>query len=309
MGKNKWYFETENSNRQPGSTTSNNGQARTKKTGFMPSTFVLESPENMPLPKLMQLVWLRFRRSWVALRFQTNRWTFGLLKWKTLLQLGVLAGVGIILLGPDGSSGMLTKDQDHSSDYEESSYAEAPLEVETSLELGSEVTKPRKAPSIRKKNEAAPVAAEELLRRQSLDYIDRFHKIAREEMDKFGIPASISLAQGLIESRAGTSKLAVSNNNHFGMKCFDRKCKKGHCSNFTDDTHKDFFRKFPNPWASWRAHSQLLASGRYAKLKRYGRNYRDWAYGLKAIGYATDRTYAEKLIGIIERYDLHKYDR
>lgn len=309
MGKNKWYFETENSNRQPGSTTPNNGQARTKKTGFMPSTFVLESPENMPLPKLMQLVWLRFRRSWVALRFQTNRWSFGLLKWKTLLQLGVLAGVGIILLGPDGSSGMLTKDQDQHSEYEESSYSEAPLEVETSLELGSEVAKPKKAPSIRKKNEAAPVGSEELLRRQSLDYIARFHKIAREEMDKYGIPASISLAQGLIESRAGTSKLAVSNNNHFGMKCFDRKCKKGHCSNFTDDTHKDFFRKFSNPWASWRAHSQLLASGRYAKLKRYGRNYRDWAYGLKAIGYATDRTYAEKLIGIIERYDLDKYDR
>lgn len=309
MGKNKWYFETENSNRQTGSTTPNNGQARTKKTGFMPSTFVLDSPENMPLPKLMQLVWLRFRRSWVALRFQANRWSFGLFKWKTMLQMGLLAGLGFFLLGPDGSSGMLTKDMDQDSSWEERNFQEEYSDAETTLELGSEVEKPKKPTSIRKKNEAAPVGAEELLRRQSLDYIARFHKIAREEMDKYGIPASISLAQGLIESRAGTSKLAVSNNNHFGMKCFDRKCKKGHCSNFTDDTHKDFFRKFSNPWASWRAHSLLLASGRYAKLKRYGRNYRDWAYGLKAIGYATDRTYAEKLIGIIERYDLHKFDR
>ena len=139
--------------------------------------------------------------------------------------------------------------------------------------------------------------------------MDRFKKVAIDEMGKYGIPASISLAQGLIESRAGTSKLAVENNNHFGIKCFSRNCKKGHCTNFTDDTHKDFFRKFKTPWESWHAHSQLLASGRYAKLRRYGRDYRKWAYGLKAIGYATDRTYAEKLIGIIERYDLHKYDR
>ena len=91
-------------------------------------------------------------------------------------------------------------------------------------------------------------------------------------MEKYGIPASISLAQGLIESRAGSSKLAVNNNNHFGIKCFSRHCRKGHCTNFTDDTHKDFFRKFPSPWESWRAHSQLLSSGRYTKLRKNGRS-------------------------------------
>lgn len=160
-----------------------------------------------------------------------------------------------------------------------------------------------------KKNKAFPVGVKELIPSSSQDYIKRYAKIAQQEMREYGIPASISLAQGLIESRAGTSKLAVSNNNHFGMKCFSKNCKKGHCSNFTDDTHKDFFRKFPSAWESWRAHSQLLASGRYTKLKRHGRDYRAWAYGLKSCGYATDRTYAEKLIGIIERYDLHKYDR
>lgn len=158
-------------------------------------------------------------------------------------------------------------------------------------------------------NEAAPVSAKEVFSGDVNEYVERFDDIARQEMHKYGIPASISLAQGLIESRAGSSKLAVNNNNHFGIKCFSQSCKKGHCTNFKDDTHKDFFRKFKSPWESWRAHSQLLASGRYTRLKKYGRDYRKWAYGLKSAGYATDRTYAEKLIGIIERYELYKYDR
>ncbi|MFN0176211.1 MAG: glycoside hydrolase family 73 protein [Saprospiraceae bacterium] len=299
MGKNKWYFETENSTKQQGSATQSASQSRSKKSSYMPSTFVWESPENMPLPKLIQLVWLRFRRSWVALRFQVNRWSFGLFRKKTAIQLCILAGTGFLLLGPDGESGLLTR-------------TESPpnyLAQETTLDVVGEEEIPKKKKQKVRKNDAAPVAADELLSAQSLDYIERFHKIAIGEMKQFGIPASISLAQGLIESRAGTSKLAKSNNNHFGMKCFSKNCRKGHCSNFTDDTHKDFFKKFPNPWESWRAHSQLLASGRYAKLKRHGKDYRAWAYGLKSVGYATDRTYAEKLIGIIERYDLHKYDR
>jgi flagellum-specific peptidoglycan hydrolase FlgJ len=303
MGKNKWYFETENSIKQPGSTGQNTGNSRSKKPSFMPSTFVLESPENMPLPKLLRLVWLRLRRSWVALRFQLHRWSFGVFKRKTALQLGVLVGASVILFGPNGESGILRNN----------GVPAAQLVHETTLEVASEEKTPKKipkkTPNKRPKNEAAPVAADDLFKQQAIDYIGRYHKIAREEMAKFGIPASISLAQGLIESRAGTSKLAVSNNNHFGMKCFARNCKKGHCSNHTDDTHKDFFRKFASPWESWRAHSQLLASGRYTKLKRNGRDYRAWAYGLKSVGYATDRTYAEKLIGIIERYDLHQYDR
>lgn len=66
--------------------------------------------------------------------------------------------------------------------------------------------------------------------------------MAKEEMKTYGIPASITLAQGLLESNAGESKLAVDNNNHFGLKCFSRQCKKGHCSNFTDDSHKDFLK-------------------------------------------------------------------
>jgi flagellum-specific peptidoglycan hydrolase FlgJ len=140
-------------------------------------------------------------------------------------------------------------------------------------------------------------------------YIKKYASIAKAGWARYGVPASISLAQGLIESRSGTSKLAVNNNNHFGMKCFSRNCRKGHCTNFTDDTHKDFFLKYGNAQQSWDAHSKLLASGRYKKLKKYGRDYRRWAHGLKNVGYATDRTYDHKLITIIERYNLDRYDR
>ncbi|MFN0214847.1 MAG: glycoside hydrolase family 73 protein [Saprospiraceae bacterium] len=274
----------------------------------MPSTFVWESPENMPLPKLINLVWLRMRRTLVAFKFQLNRWTFGVFQKKTMAQIASLAILGFLLFGPDGESGLLTNEN---LPIGRNLAQETSLEPdpESNLEVGTELDVPAKPKKIKSKNDAAPVSAEELLRDQSLEYINRYKKTAIGEMKHFGIPASISLAQGLIESRAGTSKLAKSNNNHFGMKCFSKNCAKGHCSNFTDDTHKDFFKKFPSAWESWRAHSQLLSSGRYAKLKRHGRNYKAWAHGLKSVGYATDSRYAEKLIGIIDRYDLHKYDR
>lgn len=140
-------------------------------------------------------------------------------------------------------------------------------------------------------------------------YIKNFSAIAVGEMRKYKIPASISLAQGLIESRAGTSRLAVKANNHFGMKCFSRSCKKGHCMNATDDSHKDFFRNFRSAWESYRAHSLLISSGRYAKLKKHGKDYKKWAYGLQSAGYATDQTYAKKLISVIETHKLYRFDQ
>jgi len=139
-------------------------------------------------------------------------------------------------------------------------------------------------------------------------YIRRFTKIAKAEQDKYGIPASVKMAQALLESGSGTSRLAKNNNNHFGMKCFSKKCVKGHCSNFNDDHHKDFFRKYGNAWESWRAHSQLISNGRYKKLITEDNNYKDWAYGLKKLGYATDARYAEKLINTIEKYQLNLLD-
>ncbi|NUQ22696.1 MAG: glucosaminidase domain-containing protein [Saprospiraceae bacterium] len=156
---------------------------------------------------------------------------------------------------------------------------------------------------------AADGSERALKRQKQLAYVERFHKVAQTEMLKFGIPASITLAQGLLESNVGESKLASNNNNHFGIKCFSRRCPKGHCSNYTDDSHKDFFRKYQSPWESYRAHSILLQKDRYKPLYELGRkDYRNWAHGLKKAGYATDAQYAEKLIATIQDLGLNQYD-
>lgn len=146
--------------------------------------------------------------------------------------------------------------------------------------------------------------------RKQQSYVKRFQRVAVAEMKKYGIPASITLAQGLVESNAGASRLARKNNNHFGMKCFSRRCKKGHCSNFTDDSHKDFFRKYKSSWESYRAHSLMLKNNkRYKKLFNIpASDYKAWCKGLKKAGYATDPHYAEKLIHVIEELELFQYD-
>jgi flagellum-specific peptidoglycan hydrolase FlgJ len=152
-------------------------------------------------------------------------------------------------------------------------------------------------------NSAAPVANP----LNANEYITRFLSIAQTEQALFGIPASITLGQGLIESNSGNSGIAQSCNNHFGIKCFS-KHHRGCCEKWADDNNHDSFRKFTSPWYSFREHSKLLSKPHYKSLHQYGKDYKKWAYGLKRKGYATDKTYAEKLIGIIERYDLHKYD-
>ena len=140
-------------------------------------------------------------------------------------------------------------------------------------------------------------------------YIRRFEKVALAEKKKFGIPASVKMAQALLESDAGQSPLARQTNNHFGMKCFSRRCSKDHCVNFGDDHHKDFFRRFNTPWESWRAHSLLIANGKYKSLLQYGDDYRKWAQGLSRLGYATDPRYPQKLINTIETYQLDWLDK
>ncbi|MBB4081033.1 hypothetical protein GGR28_003674 [Lewinella aquimaris] len=139
------------------------------------------------------------------------------------------------------------------------------------------------------------------------NYLNRYAPIARREMRDHGIPASITLAQGLLESNAGDSKLAVNSNNHFGIKCRS-KCLGCTCRNYGDDTRYDMFRVFDSVADSFREHSTLLGTARYAKLKAHGTDYRKWAHGLKSCGYATDKRYAQKLITIIENLKLEKYD-
>lgn len=149
----------------------------------------------------------------------------------------------------------------------------------------------------------------ELKRQKQERYVQQYWPIAVKEMKKSGIPASITLAQGLLESNAGESRLAVKNNNHFGIKCFSRTCKRGHCSNFEDDSHKDFFRIYDSAEASYEAHSYFLKKDRYKGLFKFGtKDYKSWAHGLKKAGYATDPYYGDKLINLIQDLRLYKFD-
>jgi len=138
-------------------------------------------------------------------------------------------------------------------------------------------------------------------------YLRRYGEIAQREMAESGVPASITLAQGLLESNAGDSKLAVNSNNHFGIKCRS-KCLGCTCRNYGDDTRYDMFRVFTSAAESFREHSKLLNSKRYVKLKSHGTDYVKWAHGLKACGYATDKKYGHKLVKIIENLGLDQYD-
>ena len=149
-----------------------------------------------------------------------------------------------------------------------------------------------------------------LIKRQKQEiYVAQFLDIAQKEMKTAKVPASITLAQGLLESNVGESRLATKNNNHFGIKCFSKTCKRGHCSNFEDDTHKDFFRIYKSPQESYNAHSQLLKKDRYQFLYKLDiTDYKAWAHGLKKAGYATDPKYAYKIINLIENLELHQYD-
>lgn len=140
------------------------------------------------------------------------------------------------------------------------------------------------------------------------EYIEKYKGLAKNEEAIYGIPAAITLAQGILESNSGSSFLARNANNHFGMKCFSKRCKKDHCINRTDDSHKDFFLKFKSVEDSYRSHSKLLKrKQRYAKLFQLPPNdYKGWADGLQEAGYATSRVYAKKLKKIIKQYELDK---
>ena len=164
-------------------------------------------------------------------------------------------------------------------------------------------------PRAKSKSSKNPRAKSYVPTEKQLDFVKRFAGIAQLEMEKYHIPASITLSQAILESKLGQSRLARNNNNFFGIKCFARRCKKGHCSNFHDDHHKDFFKKYESPWASFRDHSKFLQKSRYASLFDLPRtDYEGWARGLKKAGYATDKRYAHKLIQLIEGLNLTKYD-
>lgn len=139
-------------------------------------------------------------------------------------------------------------------------------------------------------------------------YINRYSSVARTEMKTYGIPASITLAQGILESGMGYGRLAKEGNNHFGIKC--HKDWKGDRIYHDDDKKGECFRVYNDPASSYRDHSLFLKTrSRYDFLFEIKtNNYKAWAKGLKKAGYATDPKYPEKLISLIERFELNKFD-
>jgi len=139
-------------------------------------------------------------------------------------------------------------------------------------------------------------------------YIDLYKKIAIDKMKEYHIPASITLAQGILESGSGNSRLAQKANNHFGIKC--HKGWTGKTFYMDDDAKDECFRKYNKVEDSYRDHSLFLTQrGRYSFLFEYDtKDYKSWAYGLKKAGYATNPKYPQLLIRIIEKYDLAQYD-
>jgi LysM repeat protein len=141
----------------------------------------------------------------------------------------------------------------------------------------------------------------------TLSYIQAFKDVAIEEMNKYGIPASITLAQGILESGSGNSSLAKYANNHFGVKCTSEWNGKGYYKD--DDERNDCFRVYKDARESYKDHSEFLKRKRYSFLFELDKNdYRNWALGLKQAGYATNPKYPDLLINLIDKYKLYQYD-
>jgi len=139
-------------------------------------------------------------------------------------------------------------------------------------------------------------------------YIADFKETAKNNMKVHGVPASITMAQGILESGAGFGQLAKEANNHFGIKCHTG--WMGESVKYDDDAAQECFRKYKDPAESYKDHSTFLSTRkRYESLFKLDKgDYEAWANGLKQAGYATDTLYPSKLIGIIERYELYKID-
>lgn len=159
----------------------------------------------------------------------------------------------------------------------------------------------KKVEKVAKKNNPDPVNY------TTVSYINTFKNIAISEMNANGVPASIILAQGILESGSGNSSLARYANNHFGIKCTAD--WKGAAYYKDDDQKNDCFRVYKDAAASYKDHSAFLKRKRYAFLFELDKNdYKNWAIGLKTAGYATNPKYPEMLINVIEKYNLHSYD-
>lgn len=171
---------------------------------------------------------------------------------------------------------------------------------------------PSKATTVTKKEtktETIVSSSKTIVTKEAItQYIAQYKQIAIDNRKKFGIPASIILAQGILESGAGKSDLATDANNHFGIKCTSD--WQGEKTYHDDDAEKECFRKYKKAAESFADHAIFLSKRpRYASLFTLQiTDYKNWAFGLKKAGYATDAAYPEKLISYIEKYQLYQYD-
>lgn len=176
---------------------------------------------------------------------------------------------------------------------------------------GTEIkeAKPKKLPSVNEVKITRKLAKKNpRLNKETLAYIRKYAPIAVYEMHQYKIPASITLAQGILESGKGKSELALKSKNHFGIKCHRK--WTGERVYHDDDEKGECFRKYKFVATSYNDHSLFLSQrGRYAFLFDYNiKDYKKWAYGLRKAGYATDRKYPSKLLKIIEDYHLYEFD-
>lgn len=171
-------------------------------------------------------------------------------------------------------------------------------------------SKPKKLPSVKQVQHVRKLErGNKSLNKHTLQYIRKYAPLAVMEMHEYKIPASITLAQGILESGNGRSHLASKSKNHFGIKC--HKGWKGEKVYHDDDEKGECFRKYKFVETSYKDHSKFLSSRRrYANLFKLRKSdYKGWAKGLKKAGYATDRKYPKKLIKIIQDYKLYEFDK
>ena len=169
---------------------------------------------------------------------------------------------------------------------------------------------PEKLPSVKQIEHVNKLKRKKpYLSKNTLKYIKKYAPIAVREMHKYKIPASITLAQGILESGSGRGRLATKSNNHFGIKCHTS--WKGARVYHDDDAKGECFRKYQYVATSYKDHSLFLKNrSRYRFLFNLRKNdYKAWARGLKKAGYATDRKYPKKLIKIIQDYKLYEFDK
>jgi flagellum-specific peptidoglycan hydrolase FlgJ len=178
------------------------------------------------------------------------------------------------------------------------------------VEVKKPVTKPVENTSSQKPSEVLDATSKVIVTTDIvLNYISQFKVIAQDNMRSHKIPASITLAQAILESGSGVGDLALKANNHFGIKC--HKEWTGDSVRHDDDSSQECFRKYNDPSQSFEDHSNFLTSRPwYNNLFLLDiSDYKKWAYGLKKSGYATDPKYPAKLIGLIEKYQLYNYDK